>query len=67
MTSNRILGIALASVAAGFLTVAAPTFAGCSGDDSYKATENEATKPITAEKGKPAPTVDTASTRDNKG
>jgi hypothetical protein len=61
MTSNRILGIALASVAAGFLTVAAPTFAACGVD--HKATENEGTKPITAEKGKPAPTVDSASTK----
>lgn len=58
MTSKRILGIALASVAAGFLTIAAPTFAGCGVD--HKATENEGSKPITAEKGKPAPTIETA-------
>ncbi len=64
MTANRILGIALASVATGFLTVAAPSFAGCSGDHPYKATENESTKPITAEKDKPAPTVDTAGTKE---
>lgn len=66
MTANRILGIALASVAAGFLTVAAPSFAGCSGDHpyDYKSTEKESTKPITAEKDKPAPTADTASTKE---
>ena len=63
MTVNRIVGIALATV---FLTVAAPAFAGCSGDDpyDYKSTENENSKPITAEKDKPAPTVDTAGTED---
>lgn len=62
MTSKRILGIALAGVAAGFLTIATPTFAGCSGDHpyDYKATEKEGGKPITAEKGKPTPTVETA-------
>lgn len=58
MTSKRILGFALASVAAGFLTIAAPTFAGCGAD--HKATGNEGSKPTTAEKGKPAPTVETA-------
>lgn len=65
MTANRILGIALASVAAGFLAFAAPSFAGCDGGDHpYKATENDSTKPVTAEKDKPAPTVDTAATKD---
>lgn len=61
MTANRILAVALTSV---FLTVAAPTFAGCTGEHPYKATENESTKPVTAEKDKPAPTVDTAGTKD---
>lgn len=65
MTTNRIFGIALASIATGFLMAAAPSFAGCSGGDHpYKATENESTKPITAEKDKPAPKVDTAGTKD---
>ena len=46
MTSKRILGFALASVAAGFLTIAAPTFAGCGAD--HKATGNDGSKPTTS-------------------
>jgi hypothetical protein len=60
MRSKRILGVALASVAAGFMTIVAPTFAACGADHSHKATEKEGSKPITAEKGKPAPTVEKA-------
>ncbi len=69
MTASRISGMTVASVAAGFLMIAAPTFAGCGddGDYSYETTEKESSKPVTAEKEKSVPTVGTAGTKEDKG
>ncbi|MFQ5995335.1 MAG: hypothetical protein ACE5K1_09585 [Acidiferrobacterales bacterium] len=62
--SRKILGFALASVAAGFLTVAAPALAAGAGGCSAP---HKGTKPVTAETGKPAPTQQTSETKGEKG